>query len=413
MRTLPAKPLSKTRAAAAYFKALLSGLVSATADNDPTTVGTVAVAGATTAYGLEWMLVLIMPMLMIVQVTATHLAAVTHQNLQQLVRRRYGPAVAIVSMLSIVAVNAVTAAADIGAGAASLQLLSGVAGAIWVVPLAVLLGVLLTVETFDRVRAVFAILPLAFFAYAAAAFMAHPNWHDVARGFIPQISAKQGVLTVLALLGTLLTAYMYLWQTVEIAADKPPRRVLRRVKLASLPGVLFMGAVLLFILIATAGTLGVHHHPIETAQDAALALAPFAGRFAPIVFGIGLLGSSLLAVPVIAASSASAVCATFSWHGSLDDRPKTAPAYYGVLYGTLGLGALLTFSGVPTITLLYIASIAGGIATPVTLALLMLLARDPKTVRQRKISGWLAACGWVVTLIVSAAAIGSAFASLG
>ena len=389
-------------------KSLLSGLISAASDNDPTTVGTIAVAGATTLYALEWVLVLVVPMLAVVQMLASRLAAVTHLDLQSAIRRRYGAVVASVTMIALVAVNIVTLGADLQAGAAALNLISGVAQWIWVVPIAVVLAALLSWGTFDRVRIVFALMPLAFLAYVAAAFVAHPNWGAVARGFIPHLEGgRRTSATLLALFGTLLTAYAYLWQTVEVAADRPPRRKVLAIQLASLPGVLFTFAILWFILIATAATLGVHHHQIETAQDAAKALAPFAGRAAPIVFAVGLLGSSLLAVPVIAAANSGAVAVTLGWGGSIDAKPKQAKRYYAVLYASLAIAAGICFAGVPTITLLYVASIAGGIATPVTLAPLMLLVRDRSVMQNRRAPLWLAAAGWIVTAIVTAAAIAS------
>jgi Mn2+/Fe2+ NRAMP family transporter len=399
--------MSRQRSAlTAAGKSLLSGLVSAASDNDPTTVGTVAVAGAMTLYGLEWLLVLLIPMLAVVQMLGTQVAGVTRRGLQAVVRDRYGPLVAFVSMLAIVGVNSITLGADLQAGAASLHLLTGIAPAIWAVPLAVVIGTLLSVASFDRVRAIFAVLPLAFLAYAVAAFLSHPNWHAVARGFIPRFSAKHEIGAALALLGTTLTAYAYYWQTVEVATDRPPRRKLRTAELATLPGIIFTFTILWFILTATAATLGVHHHPVTTAQDAAGALAPFAGRWAPIVFAVGLLGSSLLAVPVIAAANANAVCVTLRWRGSLNDSPRAAPRHYAVIYLSLGVAAAIAFARVPTITLLFIASIAGGLTTPLTLGLLMLLARDRSVMHKRTAPVWAIAAGWAVAAIVTAAAIG-------
>jgi Mn2+/Fe2+ NRAMP family transporter len=370
-------------------------------------VGTIAVAGAVTIYRLEWLLVLIVPMLAVVQIIGTQLAGVTRRGLQAVVRHRYGTAVAVVSMSAILAVNLITLGADLQAGAASLQLLTGVNEVVWAIPLAIALGALLSLGSFDRVRAVFALLPLAFLAYAAAAFLAHPNWHEVARGFIPSVDVtRENLQTILAMLGTLLTAYAYFWQTVEVATDRPPRGKLRAVEFATLPGVLFTFAILWFILTATGATLGIHHHVIQTAQDAAGALAPLAGHLAPVLFGIGLLGSSLLAVPVIAAANANAVSVTFLWGGSLNDSPRKAPRHYGVIYISLAVAAAIAFARVPTITLLFIASIAGGLATPLTLVLMMLLVRDRSVMHRREAPRWVVAAGWAVTITVGVAAIG-------
>ncbi len=385
--------------------ALISGLVSAAADNDPTTVGTIAVAGAVTLFGLEWVLLLIIPMLIVVQMLATHLAGVSRKGLQAAVRSRYHIAIAWTSMSAIVAVNLITLGADLQAGAASLEIMTGASQVVWAIPLAIVIGCVLSWENFDKTRKIFAFLPLAFLAYTAAAVLAHPDWGAVARGFIPHFDAKHETQTVLALFGTLLTAYAYFWQTVEVATDKPPRRRLLTAELATIPGILFTFLILWFILTATAATLGVHHHQIETAQDAARALAPFAGRWAPIVFAIGLFGSAMLAAPVLAAGTANAMCETFRWRGSLDDKPRNAPRHYAVLYISLAIGAAICFLHVPTVTLLFIASIAGGLATPLTLALMMLLARDVRTMHGRRASPWLVAAGWAIVAIVTVAGI--------
>jgi Mn2+/Fe2+ NRAMP family transporter len=392
------------------LRSLLSGLVSAASDNDPTTVGTVVVAGALTMYGLEWVLVLIVPMLAIVQILSTRLAGITRKGLQAAIRDRYGKIVGIVSMAAIVAVNLVTIGADLQAGAASLELMTHLSAQIWALPIALLLGVLLSVGSFNRVRYVFAILPLAFLAYAGAAFLAHPDWSEVRRGLVPHFTpTHQNVQTVLALLGTLLTAYAYLWQSVEVAKDRPSRRRLFGAELATLPGIVYTFVILWFILIASGATLGVHHRNVQTAQEAATSLAPLAGRWAPILFAIGLLGSALLAVPVIAAATANAICTTFRWRGSLDDPPRKARRHYAVIYVSLAVGAAMCFLRVPAISLLFIASIAGGLATPLTLVLLMLLVYDRRAMRAQRAPLWLATGGWAVTIVVTVAAIGYFF----
>lgn len=397
----------KRRSRTVGITALVSGLVSAAADNDPTTVGTIAVAGALTVFGLEWVLLLIIPMLVVVQMLATRLAGASHRGLQSAARKRYGPVVAGVTLSAIVAVNLITLGADLQAGTAALNLITGVRQEIWAIPLAIAIACILSWENFDKTRKIFAVLPLAFLAYAAAAVLAHPNWAAVAHGFIPNFDGKKATTqTILALFGTLLTAYAYFWQTVEVAADRPPRRRLLAAELATIPGILFTFVILWFILTATAATLGVHHRPVESAQDAARALAPFAGRFAPIVFAIGLFGSAMLAVPVLSAGTANAMCETFSWRGSLDDTPRKAPLHYAVIYISLAIAAALCFLHVPTVTMLFIASIAGGLATPLTLVLMVLLVRDGSTMRGSRASPWLAGAGWAVAAIVTVAGIG-------
>lgn len=392
--------------AEASKQSLISGIVSAAADNDPTTVATLAVAGASIVYGLEWLLILVVPMFSIVQAIGTKVAAIAREGMQSSIRRRYGFAVALVSLFCITSVNVITYAADLSAGAAAMHLLTGTGYRWWLIPLSLVVGVLLSWGTLDKIRRVLIVLPLAFVAYVVAAFFAHPNWHDVAAGLIPHLSTDHlYVSTVIALIGTTLTVYSYYWQTVEVAAEAPPQIAIGAVQVAAIPGTVLTGVVLWFILIGTAATLGVHHHAVQTAQDAAEALAPIAGKWAATVFGFGLLGSALLALPVIAAGTANAVASTFRWSGSLDKQPANARRYYATLFIAIATGTALTFVGVEPITLLFSASIAAGFATPITLAMLVMLGRDERLMGKDKVGLPLTWAGWIVTAIVTLAAI--------
>lgn len=159
----------------ASLRSLGSGLVSAAADNDPTTVATIAIAGASLTYGLEWLLVLVIPMFAVVQAIGTQVAAVAHNGLQGAVRHRYGTVIAWVSLLCIAAVNIVTYAADLGAGAAAISSIVPVKAIWWLLPISVVVAVLLAFGTVEKIRTILTLLPLAFLAYVAAAFLAHPN----------------------------------------------------------------------------------------------------------------------------------------------------------------------------------------------------------------------------------------------
>jgi Mn2+/Fe2+ NRAMP family transporter len=391
---------------AGFVKSVLSGLVSAASDNDPTTVATLAVAGATTIYRLGWLVVLIVPMLGAMQALATRVATVTHRDLQGVATKRYGKPLGFVLAISIVAVNLITLAADLQAGATSLQLITHVSETIWLAPIAIGTGVMLTLGSFDKARAFLAVLPLAFFTYIVAAFVAHPTWSDVARGLVPQVELNHTfVSTMIALLGTSLTSYTFVYQTIAVAADRPPRHHLQITEVAAIPGTVVTGVIFFFILVATGATLGTHHLTVQTAQDAAKALAPIAGQSASIIFGVGLLGSALIAVPVLAAATAHVCRSAFGWEGSLDQSPRKAPAFYAVLYASLAIGTFAVFLHVPAISLLFYASIAGGLATPLTLVLLVVLARDRRVMRDGCAPPWLAYAGWATSIIVTVTGI--------
>jgi Mn2+/Fe2+ NRAMP family transporter len=209
----------------------------------------------------------------------------------------------------------------------------------------------------------------------------------------------------LALLGTTLTAYAYVWETIEVAEERPKLGRIGLVQVDAALGIVVAGLSFWFILIATGATLGVHHHPVETAEDAARALVPVAGKYAGLVFAIGLLGSALVAIPVIAGTSAYVAAEMFRWRITLDDDFEQGKPFYFTLGGAVALSAGIGLLGVPPIKLLFLSGIAGGIATPFTLILMLLVGRDAKVMHKRPISPWLAAGGWLVAATVTAATL--------
>ncbi len=398
--------LNDREALEASRASFVSGIVSAAADVDPTTVATLSIAGATLAYGLEWLVVLIIPMFSIVQMIGTHVAAIAREGLQSAIRRRYGFWIASLSLVCIVGVNVITYAADLEAGAAALNLLTPIPYVWLLIPISVAVLMLLVLGSMDRVRRVLIVLPLAFLAYIATTFMVHPQWHAVAQGLIPRVRFDDVYIsTIVALIGTSLTTYSFYWQTIEIASERPPKRAVRAMQLASIPGTLITGVVIWFIYVGTASTLGVHHKAVNTAQDAAQALVPIAGKWAADVFGIGLFGSAMLALPVLAAGTASAVSSTFRWGGSLDKPYRDARRFYATLFIGVATATALALIGIAPIKLLFWASIGGGIGTPVTLGLLVMLSRSRRTMSGDMISPWLAGAGWIVTGIITAASV--------
>lgn len=390
----------------ARFAQMAPGIVSAAADNDPTTVATLAVIGSTTVYGLGWLVLLVIPMLAVVQSISTQLSIVRRRPLQELVRERYGPPAAWVVLAAVLSVNILTLAADLEGGGAALSLLSGVDYRWWIVPIAALGTALLILGSYRRVEQTLSYIPLAFVMYVVAAFFAHPDWNAVLRGsLIPHYRHDAAYVSgAIALLGTTLTAYAYLWQGIEVSELHPPLRRLGRMKTDAVAGAVVAGITFWFIVVGTGATLGVRHHTVQTAQQAATALAPVAGPAAAWLFGIGLLGSALVAVPVLIATSAFVTAELFRWRAQLSDRFYRARPFYLTMIAAATAGAGIAFAGVSPIRLLFVSSVAGGIATPVTLVALLLSAGDRGMPSERRPSPLLLGAGWTVTAIVTAAA---------
>jgi Mn2+/Fe2+ NRAMP family transporter len=346
-------------------------------------------------------------MLAAIQAIAASIGAACRTSVQGAIRSRYGIVWAMVALVSVVAVNIFTLVADVEAAGVSLALLTGIPYQYFVLPFAAIVAWLLLAHRYARIERALSFLPFIFLAYGGSAVLAKADWHVVLRSVImPEFHLSATFVSGgLALLGTTLTGYVYIWESIEIAERAPDPSRLRPVKLDAALGMLVATVTFLFILVATGATLGVHQMTVQTAADAAIALKPLAGPWASALFGIGLLGSALVAVPVIAATTGYVVAQTFNWPGTLDAPLRDARGFYGTIVISLAIAAALSLIGVSPIALLYWASLAGGIATPVTLYFAVRVARDERMMGAHRISPWLAAAGWVVTAIMTAAAL--------
>lgn len=389
------------------FTVVGPGLVAGAAATDPTTVATLVVVGATTVYGLAWLTLLTFPVLAVVQTLATRVGFLSRRDLQQAVTDGYGRGPAVLLLVSILAVNVVTVAADLEGGAAALGLLTGVGWHWFVAPLAVVLLGLMFINGYDEIDRVLKYVLLCLLAYAAAAILAHPHWGRVAHGsLVPALRLDPDYLGgALALLGTTVTAYTYMWQTVQQVEQPAARAWLRLRQVDAVSGTVLAIAVFWSILVASGATLGLHHEHADSAESAAAALRPVAGRFASVLFAIGLFASAVIAVPVITATGALAVAAVFDWPRGLSRKPREARAFYGVLTGVTAAGVGLGMAGLNPIRLLFVASIVAGIATPVGLVMLLLVAGNTRLLDGVRTGRWLLAAGWAVTGLITALAV--------
>jgi Mn2+/Fe2+ NRAMP family transporter len=392
-------------------------IVAGASDNDPTNVGTAAVVGAQTGYRLCWVALLVAPLLGVVLAIAAQVGVAARSDLQSLARRRYGARVAGVLLVSVVVVNVVTIAADLQAGAAGIGLLAGVSFRWLVVPLGLALAGLLLIGRYGQVVAVLRWALLGFVAFAAAAVLAHPDWPRLVAGsLVPALSLRRGELTgALALLGTTLTSYVYVWETIQRGVEEPgsqgpagPDRgggTLARARAGAVAGAVFTALILWSMVVASAATLGRRHQAVASAQDAAAALRPLAGPLAGGLFAAGLVVSAVVALPVLTASTAYVIGAQFDWRRGLSQPVGQARRFYVALAAPIALAAAVTVAGVPVLPMLVAASVIGGFATPIGLVILIRLARDPQVMSGRPISARLAAAGWAVAAVTGGLAV--------
>jgi Mn2+/Fe2+ NRAMP family transporter len=385
------------------LRAIGPGLVSGASDTDPTTVGAIVVIGATTVFGLAWLALLIAPALIVVQLVATRLGVLSGGDLQTVARQRFGPLVRLTLLVSIVAVTVLTLAADLQAGASAIGLLTGAPSGWLVAPLAAAIVALLCVGSYPSVLRVLKYLALALLAYVASTLVANVDWGRVGyHSVVPTLHWNHDYLAgALALLGTTITSYVYVWQTIELAEERPGRAWLRAKETDATVGIIFAVVIIWFILVAAGATLGVHHQHVQTADEAARSLRPLAGSWASALFGLGLLASALVAVPVLMSTAAYVTGAQFGWRCGLSEPIRRAPRFYAALVVAALAALVITVSHAGAIQLLFSASIAGGIGTPIGLVCLVVAASDGRVMHGEPIGRGLRAAAWLVTALIT------------
>jgi NRAMP (natural resistance-associated macrophage protein)-like metal ion transporter len=365
-----------------YWQNLGPGLITGASDNDPSGIGTYSVAGATTGYRLLWMAVVTYPMLVAVQAMAAQVGAVRHAGLGRVIEEKFGRRVLVVAVVTLVVSNVVTIAADLGGIAAGVNLLVPVPVKL-VIPLvgALLIGVEVG-WSYPRFAGVLKWSSVVLLLYVVSAFLASPDWSEALRGtVIPRLGLdRDSVSAAIAVLGTTISPYMFFWITSEeVEEDKKmdiPRDARdRRRDVAS--GMAYANGIFYFIVLASAATLGAHHQTVETAADAARALAPVAGHRAADLFAIGIVGGGLIAVPVLAGSCAYPVAELFGWAEGLGARAREASGFYATIAGAVAIGVVINLVGIDPVKALVYAAILQGLLAPALIVLLTKVAHDP------------------------------------
>jgi len=399
------------------------GIVVGASDDDPSGVGTYAMAGAAMGFSMLWTTLVTFPMMTAVQYICAKIGLVSGKGLSAVLRQHYPRPLVYGAVIALVVANSINAGADIGAIAAAFNLLIPVSVIALIVPIALILLALQIWGSYRTIAAVFKWLSLALFAYIGAAFFAHPSAVEVLRGtFLPHIRWDPQSLTMLvAILGTTISPYMFFWQAnqeveEDIALGRRYYWQRKGTTDAELTyaawdvnvGMLFSNVVAYFIILCTAATLftaGQTH--IGTAAEAAKALEPLAGRWASALLAFGLIGGGFLAVPVLTASSAYAMSEAFGWKFGLSERPGRAPQFYGVIAISTLIGIELNFVGISPIDALFWTAVINGILAPALLVFVMLAANNRAIMGARVNTPLLNAIGWTTTVVMGLAAIGS------
>ena len=413
-----------------WISKLGPGLVAGAADDDPSGIATYSQAGAQFGYGLLWSLLFTWPLMVGIQLVAARIGRVSGHGLATNIRRHYPKPLLYAIVALLVIANTINIAADLTAMADAVQLLAGGNRHVYVVLLGVVSVVMQVLIPYRKYVRVLKWLTLVLLAYVATVFVVDVPWPEVARRtFLPQISWKADYVTVIvAVFGTTISPYLFFWQAsqeveeLRVHSDERPLkramgqavRQLRRIKIDTFIGMAFSNAVAFFIMLTTAVTLNAHGiTDIQTSAQAASALRPIAGEFAFLLFASGIVGTGMLAVPVLAGSAAYAMAGAFRWRNSLESKPGAAKEFYSIIAASTLVGVGIGFTSIDPIKALFWSAVINGvISVPIMVVMMLMVARSDimgplVATRRLRALGW--ACTGVMGLAVAAMAL-TAFA---
>jgi NRAMP (natural resistance-associated macrophage protein)-like metal ion transporter len=422
-KTIPAAPSpvvgkSKPR----LLDALGPGLITGASDDDPSGIATYSQAGAQFGYSLGWTMLLTYPLMSAVQMISGRIGRTTGRGLAGNLRQHYPNWLLQAFVALLAAANTINIGADLGAMADSTALVLGGPKTLYVAVFGGLCIGLQVLLQYTRYVSYLKWLTLALLAYVATLFLVDVHWGDALRQLVlPSITWKtEYIQTIVAVFGTTISPYLLFWQASEEAEDLravPERQVLKRapdqgpdalkrIELDTLIGMGVSNFIALAIILTTAATLNVSGvTDIETSAQAAEALRPIAGNYAATIFALGVLGTGLLAIPVLAGSAAYAVGEARKWPIGLARQPAEAKAFYATIVFATFVGILLNFTPINPIKALYWCAVINGIVAVPVMALMMLMAANAKIMGQFTINGWLTALGWIATAVMAAAAV--------
>ena len=396
------------------------GLVTGAADDDPSGVGTYSQVGAQFGYGLAWTMFFGFPLLASIQAICARIGATTGKGIAQNLRQHYPRPLLQAVVIMLLVANVINLGADLGAMGAALALLLPGPVLLFTVLFGVVSVALEVLVSYTRYAKVLKWTTLSLFAYVAVVFVADVPVAEAVRGtLIPHFTFdKPHAMALVAIFGTTISPYLFFWQAGQEVEEQHRRHVkplmishrrangeLARIRTDTLIGMGFSHLVALFIVVATAATLHAHGiTQIDSAAQAAEALRPIAGDMAFALFAIGIIGTGLLAVPVLAGSAAYAVSETFGWVEGLDRQPREAKAFYAVIaLATLG-GIGLNFLSIDPMKALYWAAVVNGLLAPPLMVVTMLIAQNRKVMGKFTLGKGLAFGGWLSTAVMTGVA---------
>ncbi len=405
------------------------GLITGASDDDPSGIATYSQAGAQFDYSIGWMMLFSWPLMCAIQEISARIGRVTGYGIAGNLKRHYPRSALVGIVLLLLVANTINLGADLGAMAAALKLVVGGPQLVYVAVFGLVSILLEVFVRYSRYVSVLKWLTLALFAYVGVAFVVHVPWGTVAyRLVVPHVEFTPVYLTmVVAILGTTISPYLFFWQAEEEVEEvkerdgarpleRAPRQArveFKRIRWDTYIGMALSNLVALFIIVTCAATLHAHGvTDIQTSAQAALALKPIAGPAVFVVFALGIVGTGLLAVPVLAGSAAYAVGEAFGWHVGLARKFQRAKAFYGVIALATVVGAMLNFTPIDPIKALFWTAVINGVVAVPVMAMMMLLSHNRAAMGEFTLPPILRSVGWISTIVMGVAVVGM-FATMG
>ncbi len=403
-----------------FLNRLGPGLITGASDDDPSGIATYTQAGASLGFATLWTAVLTLPLMIVVQHTCAKVGMCSGRGLAAVLREYYSKWLLYPAVLGLLIANTINVGSDLSAIAAAINIFVPVPIWLLVIPIAVGIIVLEIWGSYQLIVRVFKWLTITLFAYIVSSFMARPDWPQVLRAtIIPNITFDSGyITTIVAILGTTISPYLFFWQASQEVEEEycmgrtglrqrmgATAAEMRKEVFDTVTGMVFCNVVFYFVILAAASTLHVNGRTdVQSAAEAAEALRPVAGDLATTLFAIGLIGSGLLAVPVLAGSAAYAVSETFGWRGHLDDKPKQAPKFYGVLAASTLIGVAIDLVNINPMSALFWTAVINGVVAPPLLVTVIVVANNKKVMQHRTNGVWAnILCGIAALLMFTAA----------
>jgi len=391
------------------------GLITGAADDDPSGIATYSQVGAEFGFAMLWTMLFSFPLMAAIQEICARLGRITGAGIAANLKIIYPSYVSYFVVFLLCVANLFNLSADISAMAAAAQLVVHGSSIVYALAFGLVSLLLQVFVPYRTYVGYLRWLTWSLFAYVVTAFLVHVPWTSALRStIIPSISLDATYLMALVgVLGTTISPYLFFWQTSQEAEevrvradesslkDKPWQalRQFRRIALDTRVGMGFSNLVAYFIILTTAATLHASGATtsIQSSAEAAKALQPLAGRAAFLLFALGIVGTGMLAVPVLAGSAAYAVAELFHWRASLERKPEQAPKFYGVLVMATIIGVGLNFAGIDPILALFWSAVVNGIVAVPLMFLIMLMSTNSKIVRQFRLPSYLRIMGWIAT----------------